>query len=113
MPNELHSAQTGLDLHEPMHYLQSTDPGAVGAGKWWLDTTVVTAPILKMRNAADTGWIVVTGNGIEQLFGVQRIAAYIAPILGSGATAAPGATLVFYYHFIFPYIKEYTTAWWV
>src|SRR5687768_7935789 len=36
-------------------YIQDADPGAVGAGKAWVDTTGATN-VLKIRNAADTGW---------------------------------------------------------
>jgi hypothetical protein len=43
-------------------YIQSGDPGAVGAGVEWLDTT--TTPALhKKRNAGDSGWDIVPGNG--------------------------------------------------
>ena len=37
-------------------YVQSADPGAVGAYKGWLDTTT-TPPVLKYRNAGDTAWV--------------------------------------------------------
>lgn len=36
-------------------YVQDADPGAVGAGKGWVDTTGATN-VLKIRNAADSGW---------------------------------------------------------
>lgn len=35
-------------------FVQDNDPGAVGAGRFWL----TTAGVLSMRNAANTGWIV-------------------------------------------------------
>jgi hypothetical protein len=52
-------------LHRTFHYQQQTDPGAVGAGKWWLDTTLTEIPEgsgnfgyrLKYRNDANDGWI--------------------------------------------------------
>jgi len=38
-------------------YVQASDPGAVGAGIQWVDTNLGTGNwILKIRNAADTGW---------------------------------------------------------
>jgi hypothetical protein len=38
-------------------YVQSTDPGAVGAGMLWIDTSDGTGLWkLRVRNAADTGW---------------------------------------------------------
>jgi hypothetical protein len=46
-------------IHEIM-YVQNGDPGAVGAGKFWLDTTggatLTAGAILKQRDAPDTGW---------------------------------------------------------
>lgn len=36
-------------------YIQSSDPGAVGSGVEWLDTTTTPA-IHKKRNAGDSGW---------------------------------------------------------
>jgi hypothetical protein len=51
-----HSGLTGANLHVPFHYIQDADPGAVGAGKFWLDTN--SGPPLKLyrRNAGDAGW---------------------------------------------------------
>jgi hypothetical protein len=52
--------------HQTFHYQQATDPGAVGAGVWWLNTTVVEIPPagsavfglqLSYRNDADDGWV--------------------------------------------------------
>lgn len=51
-------------LHRTFAYEQPSDPGAVGAGIWWLNTTLVT-PVgtttagyqMNYRNAANTGWI--------------------------------------------------------
>ncbi|HEY3167259.1 MAG TPA: hypothetical protein VGK57_08525 [Candidatus Binatia bacterium] len=36
------------------HYEQPTDPGAVGAGKWWADTT---NDRVGRRNDANTAWV--------------------------------------------------------
>lgn len=58
----LHSSLTGTDLHEAFHYVQTSDPGAVGAGKYWLDTT--SAPYeLKRRNAGNSAWVTVGASG--------------------------------------------------
>jgi hypothetical protein len=47
------------DVHRAM-YVQASDPGAVGARIFWLDTTagdtIPTGAILKKRDTADTGW---------------------------------------------------------
>lgn len=44
---------TAAELHAPFHYDQSTDPGAVGAGKWWHDSGPGT---VKRRNDANSAW---------------------------------------------------------
>lgn len=56
MANNTHSALTGAELHVP-GYVQASDPGAVGAGKLWIDTALGTGKwALKLRNAANSGW---------------------------------------------------------
>lgn len=50
-----HNALATTQLHDAFHYAQSSNPGAVGAGKYWLDTT--SEPfVLYRRNAGDTDW---------------------------------------------------------
>jgi hypothetical protein len=49
-----HATLTGLNLHQPFHYNQETDPGAVGAGLWWWKKSIKA---LSQRNATNTGWI--------------------------------------------------------
>jgi hypothetical protein len=46
--------QDASELHRPTHYQQATDPGAVGAWKWWLDTDDGKVYV---RNAANTAWL--------------------------------------------------------
>lgn len=48
----------GANSAHPLGYAQSSDPGVVGAYRPWVDTTT-TPYVLKVRNAADTGWEVV------------------------------------------------------
>lgn len=51
-----HIDLTGIELHIP-GYHQPGNPGAVGAGKMWTDTTGGTGNwVIKIRNATDTGW---------------------------------------------------------
>jgi hypothetical protein len=51
------------DLHKP-GYVQSSDPGAVGAGKQWIDTSGGTGNwVSKIRNATNSGWESVSGGG--------------------------------------------------
>jgi hypothetical protein len=52
----VHRDMTGDELHDPYHYKQSSDPGAVGAGRYWLDTV---KGWLHRRNSADTRWLLV------------------------------------------------------
>src|SRR5690242_484970 len=48
----VHHSFSGSQLHVP-GYMQSGDPGAVGAGKLWYNTST---GIVKIRNAGDSGW---------------------------------------------------------
>jgi hypothetical protein len=68
MATTLHKNLTGADAIHPAAYVQSTDPGAVGAAKLWVDTssgagTAASPYPLKKRNAGDTGWDVIGGVG--------------------------------------------------
>lgn len=44
-----------LSYHVP-GYVQDTDPGTVGAGKLWVDTTGSAPFPMKIRNEGNTGW---------------------------------------------------------
>lgn len=48
------------DIHTAAAYIQSGDPGAVGAGKIWYD---IDDDKVYMRNDTDTGWTELTGGG--------------------------------------------------
>ena len=54
MAEQEHSEITAQNIHVP-GYTQDTDPGAVGAGKQWVDTTD-DLYLLKVRNSTNTGW---------------------------------------------------------
>ena len=57
-----HNTLTGTSLHEAFHYVQNGDPGAVGAGKYWLNTT--SAPyVLSRRDAGNASWVAVGSAG--------------------------------------------------
>jgi len=43
-------------------YSQTTDPGAVGAGEVWIDTSVAPA-LIYVRNATNTAWVAAGGGG--------------------------------------------------
>jgi hypothetical protein len=55
-----HKNLTGDEAIHQIMYVQSSDPGAVGAGKFWLDTTggasLDNGAILKQRDGTNTGW---------------------------------------------------------
>lgn len=60
MATTIHKNFAAAEVHVP-GYIQSGDPGAVGAGKLWLDTTTSPA-VIKKRNSGDTGWDLVGGS---------------------------------------------------
>lgn len=51
-----HSDLITTNLHRAFHYEQDADPGAVGAGKYWLDTNSGPPRAVWRRNSTDTGW---------------------------------------------------------
>lgn len=59
----LHADLPDSDIHVP-GYVQNADPGAIGAGKVWVDTSGGTGNwVVKVRNVADSGWESVSGTG--------------------------------------------------
>jgi hypothetical protein len=69
MADVQHNALAGASLHQPFHYEQTTDPGAVGASKTWLNTATMPYA-LKRRNAGDTSWVPIgsTSQGTFNVF---------------------------------------------
>jgi len=60
----IHSQMADAELHVP-GYIQTSDPGAVGEGILWLDTSGGADNwILKVRNSADDGWEIPAGGGV-------------------------------------------------
>lgn len=80
----LHSALTGTALHGPFQYEQDSDPGAVGAGKYWLDTNSGPPRNLWRRNAGDSGWDAVGAGSSGEVSTLNFI------IDGGGATISTG-----------------------
>jgi hypothetical protein len=63
MANIAHKLLTGTNLHLA-GFVQATDPGAVGAGMIWVDTSGGTGNwLLKVRDVANTGWETVSSGG--------------------------------------------------
>lgn len=58
----IHKNYTTDDLHIPA-YRSASDPGAVGAGREWQDTST-SPPTLKIRNTADSGWDIPLTGGV-------------------------------------------------
>jgi hypothetical protein len=79
MANIEHKDITGADALHPFAEVAASDPGAIGAYKGWIDTSV-TPHVLKYRNGANSAWIVYEGQpGADGADGVD------------GADGAPGA----------------------
>lgn len=62
MADVTHNTLTNDELHEAFHRVAASDPGAIGAGKYWLDTTT-TPYILKRRNTGNTAWVTIGSAG--------------------------------------------------
>lgn len=56
MANVEHSNLTGSAAVHPAAYVSSSDPGAVGTDKLWVDTSAGQPYQLKRRDATNTGW---------------------------------------------------------
>lgn len=52
-----HNNLTGAIAIHPAAYVQTSDPGAVGAYKFWVDTSTAAPYQLKQRNAANSAWV--------------------------------------------------------
>lgn len=63
MANVQHESLVTANVHVP-GFVQGSDPGAVGAGKLWTDTSGGTGFwVTKMRNITNTGWEVIGISG--------------------------------------------------
>lgn len=79
-----HNLLVGSQLHEPFHFISATDPGAVGAGKWWIQIPVdQSAGLIYRRNLANTAWIP-TGGGS----GGGGLSWTTAPLIATTSTSA-------------------------
>lgn len=54
----IHSQYSGSELHQPYHFIQESDPGAVGAGLFWLQ---ISTGNVSRRNDANTSWVGIGG----------------------------------------------------
>lgn len=91
----LHADLTGADAVHQAAFVSNTDPGAVGANKFWIDTSAGTgAYVLKVRNAANDAWLSATAGATS---GVASVNGHTgAVVLGaSDVSALPSATPTF------------------
>jgi hypothetical protein len=56
----IHKDVVGDEAIHQAAYIQTADPGAVGAWKFWIDITDPANPVYNYRNAGDTAWVVFT-----------------------------------------------------
>ncbi len=89
MAESTHSDLTGLNLHGPFRYEQDADPGAVGAGVYWLDTDSGPPRIIYRRNALDSGWEEVGGSGSALAFDDGATPANLAAAADTGNDTSP------------------------
>lgn len=83
-----HSELEGLELHQPFNYIQEVDPGAVGAGKYWLVLSGDNVPgQIKKRDTTNTFWQQVA---IPQPYSLSTDAGEIGWISLVGAEDIPG-----------------------
>ena len=83
-------------------YFQAADPGVVGTGVMWVDTTFPAPFVLKIRNSTDTGWDTVgassAGSGSPGVMGPPGLDAeepempYIIPGPPGSAAASSGSS---------------------
>ena len=75
-----HKDLVGAEAIHQVSYYQSADPGAVGAGKEWWDTTA-SPPTLKRRDGANAAWTTV-------VTGAPASSKFVIPVfLGNGVDA--------------------------
>ena len=68
-----HALLRDRELHVP-GYIGNSDPGAVGAGQFWTDTTLGAGRwVIKVRNESDSGWEIVSTSSILPLDGHFRV----------------------------------------
>lgn len=63
-----HATMRGTEVHGPFHYEQTGDPGAVGSGKYWLNTSTW---LLSERNSTNTAWQTVNALTMPAEFSVS------------------------------------------
>jgi len=78
---QAHALMIGAELHRPFHF-EGADPGAVGAGMYWLDTTVAPHRLWR-RDGANLAWVAVAPGDAET----------IRDTIGAALAAGPGVRI--------------------
>lgn len=97
MADIIHKNLTGADAVHPAAYVATSDPGAVGAHKFWVDTTTGPPYQLKKRNSANSAWenvgstATVSGEITAQDFKATGLTGAVSAsrYVGATASAAP------------------------
>lgn len=91
----LHSDLAGVQLHEAFHYVDAADPGAVGAGKYWLDISG-DPYILNRRDPTDAFWTQISGGGgaVTRAWAYQRQTDQTIPTATNTAVEFSAAFLI-------------------
>lgn len=104
-----HDQLTGDELHPPAHTISGVDPGAVGAGHFWIDTqNAASGWVIKIRNAANDDWVTAVGVTLAATLPETHLHVFIAArsipanhksihykqISGVGEVTGPGSLVV-------------------
>jgi len=93
--NMSHATLTGLEIHQPFHFIQETDPGAVGAGIIWLKKSTQQ---IKMRNDTNTGWVTILASAITYTgapgYTALSTGSTWTDIVNAVDAASPGDTII-------------------
>lgn len=91
----VHKDLSGLELHDAYHFVQETDPGAVGAEKYWLK---MSTRILSRRNDANDAWLTISGaaggSDKQLLFNDNGLIGGVAGTTWSGTTLTLGTAVI-------------------
>jgi len=85
----IHKNLTGADAVHPAAFVQSSDPGTVGANLLWIDTSG-SPPTLKVRNTGNTAWVLFAA-GAAGATGATGAAGPAGPIGATGTSVITGA----------------------
>src|SRR6516225_8964122 len=94
MPTTIHSNLVAPDAIHQAAFAQTSDPGAVGAHKFWVNTTGTAPYTLRKRNAANTGWDVIGSTGAGTVTSVAIAVPSTFIVSGSPITTSGTITIL-------------------